>query len=896
MFDVTLAPVLFILFYLVPGAVLISNSAGRGSRLENLALAVLLSLIFAPLTFTLLSSVFPRNDTLLLAAFLTFWALFAAAVRLFPETVRARLPDFGAIPRADKVAWLVSILLAAIVVSLRLGVLQGNASQVGDDNFHLIKLTSIAATGLPSLHARQPLYPFVYYDLDYIAPALWVRYTSGAVGIAMAWVVHIGVHTLVASLFLTRLIYIFAPSRLTRLFGLLALHTATGFDVLFLPRLLKMHHETGSDAFLHLEAWTKAVGLFDGFMRLLMPINFYVWIPQHLLGLAILGLVFLLITASRRQGFFQTIALAFLMAALFRTSVFVFLGALPGLALWYIHRLWTGQDRLRQLLHLATAALIALALVFPSIADFSAKRSCLEFGLRSFASLDIPGLPWLKYPVTALTYLFLEMGIPFVILLWVLLRPSLRTAPVRFWVFTASALLIPFVMRLPDTNDIAMRGVMPAQLSLAVIGCYALTRLEAHRRSLAAAVVIAQAVLSLSTVGAELYLRFTEERPPVPSTTQWIASHTPLDSLVFYEGNTKTEYEVNYGFRMSYNVWHASYVDRQHMPFHPSAWHCLPEVDLHSEGSICATEALIPGAQPVYVKYASPEPQLDSSAFSLVHQTEDASIFSLACPVHSPPQFSEPPMWTVGPYPQYRTLLQEIPTDHMIAATTHSLVDWLKSEGVDTEIIELAPEPFTDATARQTHFTQRLRAIDELSSPLWLFLDHTQDHPWNEQLLTHALENFFVAQPTASAAQWLECRQRFLLALPATDDQLRPVHDSIDFGGKLAVSEWRVGSRSYQPGEIIPMELAWRSLEEGNFKIFVHLLDLDWNLFAQIDLSADIDATIDSQRTRMGLYLPPDLPAGEYQIRLGIYRAEDGQRLTLPSGEDSVHIPFGVTQ
>ena len=63
--------------------------------------------------------------------------------------------------------------------------------------FHLTKLTSIAATGLPSLYARQPLYPFIYYDLDYIAPALWVRYTGGGVGIALAWVVHIGIQTFV---------------------------------------------------------------------------------------------------------------------------------------------------------------------------------------------------------------------------------------------------------------------------------------------------------------------------------------------------------------------------------------------------------------------------------------------------------------------------------------------------------------------------------------------------------------------------------------------------------------------------------------------------------------------------------------------------------------------------
>ncbi len=895
MLDLALSPVLFILFYLVPGAVLLSNSAAKGRGLEQLALATLLSLIFAPLTFTLLSRAFPGNDSLLLAGFAGFWALFAAGVRIFPEKVRARLPDFSGIPRADGVAWLVSVLLAVIVVSLRLGILQGYASQISDDDFHLTKLTAIAATGLPSLHARQPLYPFVYYDLDYISPALWVRYSSGAVGIPLAWVVHTGIQSLVVSLFLTRLMYMFARSRMTRLFGLLALHTATGLELLFLPRLLNLSHHEGWN-YLRLDHWASRLGLFDGFMEISMPITLHVWVPQHQLGMAILGLIFLLITASRHRGILQMVAMAILLAALFRTSTFVFLGSLPGLALWYLHRLWTERDRPRQLLYLAIAALVAIVLLFPSFVDFSAKRSFLEFGFRSFAFLEFPGALWLKYPVTAVTYLLLETGILFVILLWLLLHSSLRTGPIRFWVFTASALLIPLVVQIRDTNDIAMRGVIPAQLSLALIGCHALTQLEAGRRGIAAAAVIIQSVLSLSTVGVELFLRYTDVKPPVPATSQWIASNTPLDSLVFYEQSATTVYEVNYSNRITYIVWQRHFVDLQHTPFPSSAWRCLPEVDLRNENSLCAVEALIPGAQPVYVKYAAAEPDVDSPPFTLVHQTKDASVFSLACPTHDTPQFDESPIWTTGPYPQYQALLQTIPSHHVVAATTQGLVDWLAKESVAHQTYAIAYDPDSVSIERRTQLDQQLTAIDELSSPVWLLLDYTLDDLWSEEILSHVLANYYVAQPAASPAEWLQCKQRVVLALPASGDNLSSVHDGISFDEKLVVNEWRVGNRSYQPGDVIPMELEWKTLEDEDFKFFIHLLDPDWNLFAQIDLGAASDRTADSNLTRMGLYLPPELPAGDYQIRLGIYRAGDGQRLTLPTGEDSVHIPFTVTQ
>lgn len=130
MLDVTLAPVLFILFYLFPGAVLLSNTFFKGKRLENVALAVLLSLIFAPLTFTLFSRVFPGNDSLLLAGFISFRILFAAGVGFYPQTLKERLPDFGSIPTADGIAWLGATLLAAIVVSIRLGIIHRQLFQI----------------------------------------------------------------------------------------------------------------------------------------------------------------------------------------------------------------------------------------------------------------------------------------------------------------------------------------------------------------------------------------------------------------------------------------------------------------------------------------------------------------------------------------------------------------------------------------------------------------------------------------------------------------------------------------------------------------------------------------------------------------------------------------------
>ena len=541
-------PILFFLFYFLPGAVLISNSAdGKEKRFENIALAVLLSLVFAPLTFALLSRAVPGDDRLLLAGYVLLWALALVGVWLFRRPVLALLPDFGALPKADKTAWLFSVLLTAIVVSERIGIFQGNAPIVGDDVFHLTKLTSIAATGLPSLYARQPLYPFIYYDLDYIAPALWVRYTGGAVGIALAWVVHIGIQTFVGSLFLTRLLYMYTATRMTRLFGLIALHITTGFDI-FVALWLEQSH---------MEHWPVVLKLFDGNVEILMPISHYLWMPQHFLGVAVVGLISYITIARpystarpllqdegsglRQNGFPQAVAVALLLVALFRTSAFVFIGAVPGLALWHLYELLTGKERLRQLAYLATTALVALAFTFPYLIDILSKRSLLEFGLRSFEFLDIPGIPWLRYPITGIVFLLLEIGILLPLLLWLLLRPRLYTRPIRFWLCATVGLLIPFIVRTPRYNDIVMGGVMPAQLAAAMTGCFVLTQWAHQKRRYVTVLVALQCVLSVVTVGAELYYRFSVDTGTIPATSRWIARNTPPTALVFYEQDPATQ-------------------------------------------------------------------------------------------------------------------------------------------------------------------------------------------------------------------------------------------------------------------------------------------------------------------------------------------------------------------
>ena len=60
-------------------------------------------------------------------------------------------------------------------------------------------------------------------------------------------------------------------------------------------------------------------------------------------------------------------------------------------------------------------------------------------------------------------------------------------------------------------NDIVMGGVMPAQLAAAMTGCFVLTQWAHQKRRYVTVLVALQCVLSVVTVGAELYYRFSED-------------------------------------------------------------------------------------------------------------------------------------------------------------------------------------------------------------------------------------------------------------------------------------------------------------------------------------------------------------------------------------------------
>jgi hypothetical protein len=115
---------------------------------------------------------------------------------------------------------------------------------------------------------------------------------------------------------------------------------------------------------------------------------------------------------------------------------------------------------------------------------------------------------------------------------------------------------------------------------------------------------------------------------------------------------------------------------------------------------------------------------------------------------------------------------------------------------------------------------------------------------------------------------------------------------SVEFGGQVRLDGWRVDGEKVSPGSGVPLSFSWHTIQQPvmDYSLFVHLLDAAGNKVAQLDWQPHdafgprpmttwrISQNIVDEEI---LPLSPDLPAGRYQLILGIYDWQTGERLPI---------------
>ena len=145
--------------------------------------------------------------------------------------------------------------------------------------------------------------------------------------------------------------------------------------------------------------------------------------------------------------------------------------------------------------------------------------------------------------------------------------------------------------------------------------------------------------------------------------------------------------------------------------------------------------------------------------------------------------------------------------------------------------------------------------------------------------------------------QWYADVRLAAYAVPQTAGELRTRADA-RFGDHILLEEYALNTTTFSPGDILQLTLFWQAQLPitNRYKVFVHLIgDPASPLAAQHDgepggglvltTTWGVGQTVADNH---GVYLPLDLPPGQYTLVIGLYDVDDGTRLRLADGSDAL--------
>lgn len=187
-----------------------------------------------------------------------------------------------------------------------------------------------------------------------------------------------------------------------------------------------------------------------------------------------------------------------------------------------------------------------------------------------------------------------------------------------------------------------------------------------------------------------------------------------------------------------------------------------------------------------------------------------------------------------------------------------------------------------DGEFRQDAFEALWSSFVADHSRVWLLLDYAggQNADWNAYLAQSLGQ---AGYPTMN--EWVGTEQR-LLHYATTAPALSRAEDmEALFDGRVTLRRVRLDGEPLRGGDVLRLRLRWEdsSAADAGLNVFAHLVSVDGQIRSQLDTPLQDGA-------KVGLLMPLDLAAGAYSLRVGVYDKETGERLRLPTGEDSIII------
>jgi mannosyltransferase len=153
-------------------------------------------------------------------------------------------------------------------------------------------------------------------------------------------------------------------------------------------------------------------------------------------------------------------------------------------------------------------------------------------------------------------------------------------------------------------------------------------------------------------------------------------------------------------------------------------------------------------------------------------------------------------------------------------------------------------------------------------------------------------ESWLGAHTYKAGEQWWERVRLAMYGVPDREASTPAERTDVRFGEAIALEGYSLLTPQVGAGDVIQVTLFWRAdapLAE-RYKVFVHLLDSNGQLVAQVDREPGADLLLTTSWQpgqlivdRYGVPLPAQTATGRYALFVGLYRL-DGQRLPITQG------------
>jgi mannosyltransferase len=181
------------------------------------------------------------------------------------------------------------------------------------------------------------------------------------------------------------------------------------------------------------------------------------------------------------------------------------------------------------------------------------------------------------------------------------------------------------------------------------------------------------------------------------------------------------------------------------------------------------------------------------------------------------------------------------------------------------------PRGFPDQAQLEPELEQIVATYDRLYVLFW---GDAQQDP------QRLVERWLDQHAFKAREEWVQAVRFVTYAVPPEGAAEMETVISTPFGPHITLLGYTVGSDTAVAGDILPITLFWQTAETLNtrYKVFIHLVDNGGPPLAQRDSEPGGGLALTTTWTpgetvvdNHGLFLPPDLPAGQYRLLLGLY-------------------------